>query len=535
MALLSLILKAPVDLLWNGGIGTYVKASTETNAEVGDRTNDALRVNGGDLRCRVVGEGGNLGFTQLGRVEYAIAGGLINTDAIDNSAGVDCSDHEVNIKILVDAVVAAGDLTAKQRNQLLADMTDDVAAHVLSDNEAQNVALAIGRIQAGPMIDVHTRYLRSLEQEGLIDRDLEFLPSEKQLREREAAGQGLTTPEMAVLLAYTKTTNVAELLTSDLPEEPYLLPELIGYFPAALRERYADLMPKHRLKREIIATVVVNDMVNKAGTSFDHRMLEESGASVPDITRAHIAARDVFAMRELWSAVEALDGKIDPNVQRDLWLRLRQLVERGVLWLLRHRRPPLDLEATVAAFAPGAQLLMDRFPDVVVGTRAAGITERMAAYEAAGVSHALARQGASWPLLHTAFDIIEVAFARGRPADEAAAAYWQLFSELDLDFLWDRVGGLPRNDRWRTHARAGLRDDLLAALRELLDEVLRGGDVFCPIDQLVKEWVVFNERSIERVARVFSEIRSGGTFDLTTLSVAQRQLRNLVLASSPVR
>ena len=535
LALLSAILKAPVDLLWNGGIGTYVKASSETNAEVGDRANDGLRVNGADLRCRVVAEGGNLGFTQLGRVEFAVAGGLINTDAIDNSAGVDCSDHEVNIKILLDAVVSAGDMTVKQRNLLLAEMTDDVAAHVLQDNEAQNVALAIARVQAAPMVNVHARYLRSLEQEGLIDREIEFLPSEKQLRDREAAGQGLATPEIAVLLAYTKATNVAEVLASDLPEDPYLLPELVGYFPPALRERYADLMPRHRLRREIIATVVVNDMVNKAGTSFDHRMLEESGAGVADVTRAHVAARDIFGLRPLWAAVEALDGQVAPDVQLDLWLQLRQLVERGVLWLLRHRRPPLDLEATVAALAPGTAALMERFPDLVVGGKAAGIVQRIATYDVAGVPATLARRAAAWPLLHTAFDIIEVAYARGRPPEETAAAYWRLFEHLDLDFLWDRVGALPRNDRWQTHARAGLRDDLLAALRALLDEVLRGGDLFTPVDQLVKEWAVFNERSIERVARVFSDIRSGGTFDLTTLSVAQRQLRNLVLASSPVR
>jgi len=533
--LLSTILRAPVDLLWNGGIGTYVKATTETSADVGDRTNDALRVNGADLRCRVVAEGGNLGFTQLGRVEFAVNGGLINTDAIDNSAGVDCSDHEVNIKILLDAVVAAGDLTVKQRNELLAEMTAEVAEQVLQDDYAQNVALAIARVQAAPMVDVHARYLRSLEQEGLIDRDLEFLPTEKQLHEREAAGQGLTTPEFAVLLAYTKTTDVVEVLASEVLEDPYLEPDLLGYFPSPLRKRFADQVPGHRLRREILATVVVNEMVNMAGTSFDHRMSEETGATVADITRAHVAARDVFHMREHWAAIELLDGRVVADVQHELWLQLRQLVERGVVWLLRHRRPPLDLHATVAAFAPEAAELVDRFADLVVGAKRSAIVARRDRYEAAGVHTTLAGRAAAWPLMHTAFDIIEVGNARGRASEEAAAAYWRLFERLDLDFLWDRVGALPRYDRWQTNARAGLRDDLLAALRELLDEVLRGGDVFTPVDVLVDEWAAFNQRSVDRIGRVFNDIRSGGLFDLTTLSVALRQLRGLVLASSPVR
>jgi glutamate dehydrogenase len=533
--LVSAILKAPVDLLWNGGIGTYVKASTETNASVGDRANDNLRVDGVDLRTRVVAEGGNLGFTQLGRVEFARNGGLINTDAIDNSAGVDCSDHEVNIKILLDSVVAAGDLTTKQRNELLAEMTEDVADHVLRDNDAQNVALAIARAQAAPMVDVHARYLRSLEHEGLIDRDLEFLPTEKVLREREASGAGLTTPEFAVVLAYTKTTNVAEVLGCELPEDPYLVPELIGYFPPALQERFADRMPHHRLRREIVATVLVNDMVNKAGTSFDHRMLEETGAPVPDAARAHVAARDVFGMRALWDEIGALDTVVPSDVQLRLWLNLRQLVERGVLWLLRHRRPPLEIGPTVTAFHDGVTGLMASLPSIVVGSRAEEVAGRRAAFVDAGVPLELAHPASGWPLLHTAFDIIEVAHARGRPVEEAAAAYWHLFEDLDLNWLWDRIGLLPRADRWQTHARAGLRDDLLAAMRELLDEVLRGGDLFSGVDDLVKDWIVFNDRAVERVARAFGEIRSGGTFDLTTLSVAQRQLRNLVLTSSPCR
>ena len=288
---ITALLEAPVDLLFNGGIGTYVKASTESHGEVGDRANDALRVNGVDLRCNAVVEGGNLGLTQRGRVEYALAGGLVNTDAIDNSAGVDTSDHEVNIKILLDGAVTAGDLTVKQRDALLAEMSDEVAHLVLRSNYEQNRALANARAQAVSMIDVHARYTSSLESEELIDRTLEFLPTDRQLAERQAAGVGLTTPEFAVLLAYTKTTNVREVLASDLPDDPFVADEIARYFPTPLRQRFRAEMDRHRLRREIVAMRVVNSTVNKAGISYDFRMTEETGASVVDSTRAHLAAR----------------------------------------------------------------------------------------------------------------------------------------------------------------------------------------------------------------------------------------------------
>jgi glutamate dehydrogenase len=531
--LMSAILRAPVDLLWNGGIGTYVKASTESNAEVGDRANDGLRVNGADLRCRVVAEGGNLGFTQRGRVEFALKGGLVNTDAIDNSAGVDTSDHEVNIKIVLDAVVRAGDLTEKQRNELLEEMTDDVQRLVLADNYAQNVALAIARTQAPRMVDVHARYVRSLELEGLIDRELELLPGEKQFAERQGAGRGLTTPEFAVLLAYTKTTNVNEVLRSDLPEDPYLAAELVRYFPPVIGERFADVVAGHRLRREIIATAVVNEMVNFAGTSFDHRMTEETGASVPDITRCHVASRDIFGLRVHWATIEELDGVVAADIQLRLFLQLRRTVERGVLWLMRHRRPPLDIGATVSAFAPGVRVLDDVLPDLLGGVATDGMTGDIDTDVKAGVPLPLARRAGIWPVLHTTLDVIEVANARGRSYEDTAAAYWTLFERLDLAWVWGRIGRLPRTDRWQATARGAMRDDLLAQLRLLTDDVLRAGDVFTPPTELVDEWCERNRRPAERAGKIFNDIRSGGTFDLTTLSVALRQLQNLVLSSRP--
>ena len=406
--LVSTVLKAPVDLLWNGGIGTYVKASTESNADVGDRANDGVRVNGADLRCRLVGEGGNLGLTQLGRVEYALGGGLVYTDAIDNSAGVDCSDHEVNIKVLLDGIVDAGELTVKQRNQLLESMTDEVAELVLDNNKAQTLALVIARRQALPMVNVHARYIEVLESEGWMDRELEFLPTDKQIAERQTAGQGLTAPEFAVLIAYTKNANVAEVQKSDLPDMALVEADLLDYFPTELRQRYADAIRQHPLRREIISTRIVNQMVNLSGISFDHRMTEDTGASVVDVTRAWVVARDVLDFAGLWAEIDALTGDVPLEVQLDLFLDCRRMAERSALWLLRHRRPPIDIGEAVSYFRPGLTALARSLEPVLVGRMSEVVQSLEASRLTAGVPEDLAERAGVWPLLHTGFDLVEV-------------------------------------------------------------------------------------------------------------------------------
>jgi glutamate dehydrogenase len=530
---ISALLKAPVDLLFNGGIGTYVKAVTESHIEVGDRANDSLRVNGGDLRCRAVVEGGNLGFTQRGRIEYALAGGLINTDAIDNSAGVDCSDHEVNIKILLDGVVAAGDLTQKQRNAILAEMEGEVAQLVLRNNYEQNRALANARAQAESMIDVHARYIRSLEHEDLIDRTLECLPTERQLSERESAEIGLTPPEFAVLLAYTKTTNVREVLASTLPDDPFVVHELAGYFPSLLRDRYRAEIDRHRLRREILAMRIVNGTVNKAGISFDFRMTEETGATVVDSTRAHIAARAIFSMQDLWSQIEGLDGIVAPDVQLRMLLALRRMVERGALWLLRHRRPPLDIAATVSAFRDGASELASAIPNVLFGIDRDALEAAAASYRAAGVETTMAARAAALGAQFSALDIVEVARSRGVSVTEAAAVFFALADRLGVDWIRDRVLDLPRDNEWQTLARAALRDDLLLEQRELTADVLR---MRAPDDEayaLVDGWISRNQPQVDRYQSVVAGIRATGVYDLTALSVAARELRNLIVTANP--
>ncbi|HUF99995.1 MAG TPA: NAD-glutamate dehydrogenase domain-containing protein, partial [Ilumatobacter sp.] len=522
--LITAILKAPVDLLWNGGIGTYVKASSELNTQVGDRANDALRVNANELRCRIVGEGGNLGVTQLARVEYAILGGLIYTDAIDNSAGVDTSDHEVNIKILLRDVTNQGELTLKQRNDLLAAMTDEVAELVLDNNRAQTLALQIARTQGLPMVNVHARYLDQLEIEGFLDRTLEFLPTDKQISERQAAGSGLRAPEFAVMIAYTKNVNVAEIIGTDLPEDPALVEDLVNYFPTPLRERYRTEILRHRLRREIAITQLMNQMVNLSGISYDHRMTEDTGASVGDVARAWVTVREVLDFPAWWDEVAELQGlKLEDHL--DMYLDCRRTAERCSLWFLRNRRPPVDIGAEVVKFRGPIQELAPQLRACLKGPMARAATNLLKKREAAGVPSDLAERSLVWRLLHTCFDVVEIAEARGIAPVEAAGAYWELFDRLELLWLWDAIGALPRADRWQTQARGALRDDLLMALADLTKSVLDHPD------RSVPAWMAANGRSFERAAAMLTQIRRTDTFTITNLSVALRQLRNLTVTS----
>jgi glutamate dehydrogenase len=355
--LLSAILKAPVDLLYNGGIGTYVKASTETHADVGDRANDALRIDGRELRCKVVAEGGNLGFTQRGRIEAALAGVRLNTDAIDNSAGVDTSDHEVNIKILLGLAISDGEMTEKQRNALLAQMTDDVAMLVLRDNYFQAQALSVGARLAPGYLDQEARFIRFLEKTGNLNRAIEFLPAEDEIADRKARGAGLTTPERAVIFAYSKMWLFDEIMASDLPEDPWIGTALARYFPALLREKFGAYIPRHPLKREIVATHVLNSMVNRVGSTFVHRLSERTGARPAQVVRAYLAAREVLGDVAVWQQVEALDNKVPDAVQSEMLIEEGWLTARATTWFLRSRRLAEPLEQTLRRFSPAVQAL----------------------------------------------------------------------------------------------------------------------------------------------------------------------------------
>jgi glutamate dehydrogenase len=527
------ILRAPVDLLWNGGIGTYVKASSETHADAGDKANDAVRLDGGELRCRVVGEGGNLGFTQRGRIEYALAAGRINTDAIDNVAGVNCSDHEVNIKILLDSLVTNGDMTEKQRNELLVEMTDAVADRVLYASYTQTQAMSLAQAQAALMIDVHARLIRHLEQVAGLKRKLEFLPSDDVIAERKSAHQGLVAPELAVVMAYCKIQLYSQLLESDLPEDPYLAHDLERYFPPPLPERYSTQMRSHRLRREIIATVVANQLVDRAGTTFAFRLGEETGADASALARAYAVAREVFAMRSFWSAVEELDNKVEAQTQLTMLIDARRLVERATRWLVRADTRAINIAVTTQYFKPGAKMLADALPDALDGADRESFDARAAELNRAGVPAELARRVAGMSAMLSTFDIVEVAGATRQKPEVVMATYFGLGSRLELNWLRDRIIELPRANRWQALARAALRDDLYSLHRALTQEVLEAGGSGTSSDAVIDVWCNRNGAAVERCLGMIADIKGSRAYDTTTLPVALREVRNLIRGRVP--
>ena len=529
--LISAILAAPVDLLWNGGIGTYVKASTQSHADVGDRSNDAVRIDATQLRARVVGEGGNLGITQEARVEYSLGGGLVNTDFIDNSAGVDTSDHEVNIKILLDEVVRDGGLTRQGRDELLAAMTDEVGQLVLAHNYHQNRALAAARAQAAQMLHVHARYIRKLERDGRLRRNLDGLPADKDIAERRAASTGLTLPEFSVLLAHTKIAAEQDLLASDVPDQPYLKRVLAEYFPAALRERYADRMSAHRLHREIITTAVINDMIDRSGVTFVFRLNEDTGASVPHITEAWLVAREVFDMPGFWRQLKELDTRVETSAQILALLEGRKLTERATRWLLHFRRPPFDIAATIRFFADGVLTVAGGLPKLLAGLDLAGFDERRNSYVDLGFPDLLADRIAAMVPAYSAFDIVEIAARSATTVSETAEVYFDLADRLQIARLRDRITALPREDRWNTLARGALRDDLYAAQGALAREVLTATEAGTP-EQRLATWVTRNEAAVARAGQTLTEIWESDAFTVATLSVAVRAIRTLVSTSS---
>ncbi len=538
--LINAALKAPVDLLWNGGIGTYVKAETETHAEVGDKANDGVRVNGGELRARCVGEGGNLGLTQRGRIEYAMSGGKINTDFIDNSAGVDTSDHEVNIKILLAGEMAAGRLSEDERDTLLASMTDDIAELVLANNDGQNLALANSEFQATSMAGVHEDWMERLEEHGLLDREIEFLPDEAAMEARRSHHRGLTGPELAVLLAYTKIVLADEIAETDLPDDPDLTDRLVDYFPPALRARYAQQMSGHRLHREIVTTVVVNDFVNRSGISCFHRLSGETGAGPADVIRAQIAARTIFGAAELDAQVGQVNHTVPAQTQTALRMEVRTLVERATRWLVDNRRRPIDITSAETDLRAGVQAVVGALPELLGGREAEAMNRRVEQYREAGVPDDLAAQVAVLPASYGALTVVSTARRTELDPVRVARVHFLLAQRLGLDRLLGRIIELPREDRWQTMARAALRDDLHAVHAELTAEVLDAGaegPAFSdgsgsdglPVrdsEELVGAWEQANPASIDAVKTLRSITSTRA--DLARVSVALRLVRGLV-------
>lgn len=526
--LIQAILRAPVDLLWNGGIGTYVKASSETHAAVGDRVNDSLRIDGRELRCKVVGEGGNLGFTQLGRVEYARKGGLINTDFIDNSGGVDCSDNEVNIKILLNQMVRDGDMTLKQRNELLLKMTNDVGEHVLKHNYLQSQALSLASHQASWLPAEHGRLIRALVSEGRLNRKLEFLPSDEELIDREKAGEGLTRPEIAILLAYSKIKLFEDLCASDIADDPYFARELIDYFPAAMHEGFTDRMQRHPLRREIIATQVTNAIVNRMGSTFMLRMQDETGESAASVARACTAAWGIFNADEIWGAVGALDGKVSAKIQSALLLEIRRLHDRATVWLLRNRRAPMDIAEVINQFRAGVETLAAKLPAMLEGDNLSQFEAQVMQYREAGINEEQAHRFATVDAIYPCLDMIEIASDQGVDLAEIAGVYFKLGYSLDLFWLRDRIQDLPRGNYWQRKARMALRYDLYIELRTITKQIVQHGRPSQSVETCLVDWMEAATVPISHFRTLLTEIRSSGSAnDLAVLSVVMREIRTL--------
>ncbi|HVA15500.1 MAG TPA: NAD-glutamate dehydrogenase [Stellaceae bacterium] len=518
--LIRAILKAPVDLLFFGGIGTFIKASSESHAEASDKGNDAMRIDGQDVRAKVVGEGANLGVTQKGRIEYAMAGGRIDTDAIDNSAGVDTSDHEVNIKILLNAVVAAGDLSLEQRNALLQQMTDQIADHVLRDNYLQGLALSLAEAQGVERLDGEARLIRDLDRAGRLDRAIEFLPSEDALATRALARQPLTRPELSVLLAYVKNTLTEDLIESDFPDDPQLAEDLFGYFPKILTERFRPAIEQHRLRRELVATVAANDLVNRTGITFLREVGARTGRSPGDVARAYMIVRQVFALDTLWADVNALDNQVPAPLQLEMLKTALRLVERVTTWFLAGSK--LDIAAQVEAYRPGVALLAGHLGTFMPDSHQAELLRRVAAFAAKGAPHELALRVARLDFLLSAVDIVRLAKSAPKDLLEAGRRFFAIGSRFKLDTLRIAARKLLADTQWQKLAVSALIEDLYAHQADLTARALAQDTDF-------EHWLAGHARDLARLDALVLEIETATLPDLAMLTVANRALRGFLV------
>jgi glutamate dehydrogenase len=526
--LIRSILKSEAELLWFGGIGTYVKSSEENDLQVGDRANDALRVDAKELRSKVVGEGANLGMTQRARIEYGLGGGRLNTDSIDNSAGVDCSDHEVNIKILLGDVEQAGDMTRKQRDKLLAEMTDEVAELVLRDNYLQTQAISITHGMSAHLLDRMARYMRSLEKEGLLSRRIEYLPDDETIDERMKRREGLARPELAILLSYAKIALYDQLLGSDLPDEPDLLDDLINYFPTPLRKKYAPQIKSHRLRREIVATALTNSLINRVGISFIHEVAEKTGMAAHEIASAYVAARDIFDMRERWREIEALDNKVPARVQYAMLVECGRLIERATVWLLRHIEPPLDISDAVDRYREGARALRVDPGKLLPPSDLKALNDATERLTKEGVPKELAQQIAAFPWLIPAGDIVEAAIVSKLAVEDVAKTYFTVGQRFGIDWLRRSAGRLPSDNAWDKLAVTAIVDDLYEHQSELTNRVLAESNGKTRALEIVEHWTGQRQTLVARAEQMITELRAAGQPDLAMLAVANRRLKSLV-------
>ncbi|MET0132873.1 MAG: NAD-glutamate dehydrogenase [Kibdelosporangium sp.] len=535
--LMKAILLAPVDLLWNGGIGTYVKAATESHVDVGDKANDPIRVDGADLRVKVVGEGGNLGLTQRGRIEFARADGKVNTDALDNSAGVDCSDHEVNIKILLDQLVTEGRLTGGQRDELLAEMTDEVADLVLADNFRQNAVLGVSRAHSAQMVSVHARLVSALEEHDGLNRELEALPSVQKFQELEESGQGLTSPELFTLLAHVKLALKEDLLASELPSASVFAARLPEYFPTPLREQFGPAISAHPLHKQIATTLLANEVVDGAGITYAFRLAEEINASATDAVRAFAVVTRVYDLPTLWRAIDDLGTSVPAAVADEMVLESRRLLDRASRWLLSNRPQPLAVGADINRFSRVVHDIAPKVGDLLRGQAKESVDEDIHRLRSQGVPKELATRISALLDAYALLDVTEVAELAERELGldtersplETAELYYAMADHLDIDELLTSISGLERGNRWHALARLALRDDVYSSLRSITLDALQNSDPGQTAQQKIDNWETANASRISRAQVALAELRTAtGRPDLATLSVAARQVRSMI-------
>jgi len=533
--LMQAILKMQVDLLWNGGIGTYVKGSKETHLEVGDRANDGLRINGAELNAKIVGEGGNLGFTQLGRIEFGAKGGRINTDAVDNAGGVDCSDNEVNIKILLNGLVQNGDLTIKQRNKILYDMTDEVGHIVIEDCYRQTHSLSITELRGGSQLKEQSQFITELERSGKLDRALEFIPSDEEIAERLALGKGLTRPELSVLLAYSKMVLKEELVCPEITDNEYHQSLLIEAFPRQLQDNYSAQMQEHPLRAEIIATKLANNIGNDMGFNFVNRMREETGATTSEIANCYAMSSAVFELSDIWKQISDLDNKISTSIQTEMLFQLRRTVRRATRWFLRHRNKALNIAQSIEFYHATFTALSNNITHYMVEDEAKQIKRVETDLIKAGAPESVALRISLLSTLFSVMDLAEISKSEAVSTELATDLYFKLGARLELHWFLDQITSQPVANHWQALARASFREELDWQQRSLTSVILRANKGSTDVDKMLETWFTDSAQPLERWQHILADFRIGQTHEFAKFSVALRELMLLSLHCDPVK
>jgi glutamate dehydrogenase len=528
--LMRAMLKARTDLLWFGGIGTYIKASNETHADAGDKANDSIRIDAPELRAKVIGEGANLGVTQLGRIEFSEKGGKINTDFIDNSGGVNSSDLEVNIKILMSDVMNGKDhdMDMDARNKLLEKMTDDVARLVLRNNYQQAQAISLTELQAKENLQIHDDFIKDLEREKGLSRKIEGLPDEEKIETRLRIGKGLTRPELAVLVSYAKITFTQDLLASDIPESPDMEDWILNYFPAALQEKYVKEIKRHRLAREIVATSMANSLVNRMGPTFIKAKMKKTGASAAAIAKAYIVVRDAYNLRALWDQIEALDNKVPAEVQLKAMREIALLCEHAATWFLTRLGQDLDIGREIENFGKNIAKLNENLPKLLTEDLKNNVDMRAAAAERDGLPKKLAAQIASMPVLSSACDIIRIALEQKTDLLDTARTYFEVGEAFHIDWLRQKARFLNADDHWQAEAVHGLVDQLYNCQAAITTRIMADtGGKAAKNKTLATTWMDENAAQVAQITPLFADLKRTGTIELPMLIIADQRLRNL--------